>query len=248
MLSMRNAVLALACLVFAVAIPAGSEANPHHFARSKKARKVNLNFEASELIDVVKTISKLTGKNFIVEDSLRDRKITILSGTSVTVDEAYQAFLAALEAEGLRVETAGKFLKITRGSRHRLHSPRADISMGDCPTPTGIAKTGDYSYKIEREALEGWFDNPVCFGSQARIVPYMQDGVVTGFKLFAIRPNTLYSRLGFKNGDVILEINGVKMTNPKDALKVYQEVKDAKTVSVEILRRGKSKALEYMIE
>jgi general secretion pathway protein C len=156
--------------------------------------------------------------------------------------------LAALEAEGLRVETVGKFLKITKGSRHRLHSPRADISMGDCPTPTGITKTGDYSYKIERGALEGWLDNPVCFGRQARIVPYMQDGVVTGFKLFAIRPNTLYSKLGIKNGDVILEINGVKMTNPEDALKVYQDVKDAKTVTMEILRRGKSKTLRYQID
>jgi len=239
---------ALFVAVFMALAPAGADRTDSPFLAQAKLKKVRVNFEGAKLVKVVKWVTRITGKNFIIEDSLRDRKMTILSGSPVTVDEAYQAFLDALEAEGLRVETAGKFLKITRGSRHRLHSPRADISMGDCPTPTGIAKTGDYSYKIEREALEGWFDNPVCFGSQARIVPYMQDGVVTGFKLFAIRPNTLYSRLGFKNGDVILEINGVKMTNPKDALKVYQEVKDAKTVSVEILRRGKSKALEYMIE
>jgi type II secretion system protein C len=239
------ALLVALCLVLT---PMGAEQVDSRILAQAKLKKVRVNFEGAKLVRVVKWVTKITGKNFIVEDSLRDRKITILSGTSVTVDEAYQAFLDALEAEGLRVETAGKFLKITRGRHHRLHSPRADISMGDCPTPIGIAKTGDYSYKIEREALEGWFDNPACLGRQARIVPYMQDGVVTGFKLFAIRPNTLYSKLGFKNGDVILEINGVKMTNPKDALKVYQEVKDAKTVSIEILRRGKPKALKIEIE
>jgi len=239
------AVLVAICLVLA---PLGSEQSDSPLLAQAKMKKVRVNFEGAKLVRVVKWVTKLTGKNFIIEDSLRDRKITILSGASVTVEEAYEAFLAALEAEGLRVETVGKFLKITKGSRHRLHSPRADISMGDCPTPTGITKTGDYSYKIERGALEGWLDNPVCFGRQARIVPYMQDGVVTGFKLFAIRPNTLYSKLGIKNGDVILEINGVKMTNPEDALKVYQEVKDAKTVTMEILRRGKSKTLKYQIE
>jgi type II secretory pathway component GspD/PulD (secretin) len=239
------AVLVAICLVLA---PLGSEQSDSPLLAQAKMKKVRVNFEGAKLVRVVKWVTKLTGKNFIIEDSLRDRKITILSGASVTVEEAYEAFLAALEAEGLRVETVGKFLKITKGSRHRLHSPRADISMGDCPTPTGITKTGDYSYKIERGALEGWLDNPVCFGRQARIVPYMQDGVVTGFKLFAIRPNTLYSKLGIKNGDVILEINGVKMTNPEDALKVYQDVKDAKTVTMEILRRGKSKTLRYQID
>jgi len=239
---------ALLVAIFMALAPAGADRADSPLLAQAKMKKVRVNFEGAKLVRVVKWVTRLTGKNFIVEDSLRERKITILSGTPVTVEEAYEAFLAALEAEGLRVETVGKFLKITRGSRHRLHSPRADISMGDCPTPTGITKTGDYAYKIEREALEGWFDNPACFGRQARIVPYMQDGVVTGFKLFAIRPNTLYSKLGFKNGDVILEINGVKMTNPKDALKVYQEVKDAKTVSIEILRRGKPKALKYVIE
>jgi type II secretion system protein C len=241
----------MAALLLAVIMalaPAGADRPDSLLLAQAKMKKVRVNFEGAKLARVVKWVTKMTGKNFIIEDSLRERKITILSGTSVTVEEAYEAFLAALEAEGLRVETVGQFLKITKGRRHRLGSPRADISMGDCPTPTGITKTGDYTYKIEREALEGWLDNPVCFGRQARIVPYMQDGVVTGFKLFAIRPNTLYSKLGIKNGDVILEINGVKMTNPQDALKVYQEVKEAKTVTMEILRRGKPKTLKYEIE
>ncbi len=243
---------AILLAVYLALSPSGAwQPNPQLLAQAKvlaKARKVRVNFEGAKLVRVVKWVTRLTGKNFIVEDSLRDRRITILSGTPVTAEEAYQAFLAALEAEGLRVETVGKFLKITKGSRHRLQSPRADISMGDCPTPTGITKTGDYTYKIEREALEGWFDNPACLGRQARIVPYMQDGVVTGFKLFAIRPNTLYSKLGIKNGDVILEINGIKLTNPKDALQAYQGLKDAQVVSVEILRRGKPKTLKIEIE
>lgn len=240
-----SALLIAVCLVFC---PAGAEKADSLLLAQAKVKKVRVNFEGAKLAKVVKWVTKLTGKNFIIEDSLRERKITILSGTSVTVDEAYQAFLTALEAEGLRVETLGKFLKITRGSRHRLHSPRADISLGDCPTPTGITEIDEFTYKVKRDALEGWFDNPACMMRQARIIPYMQEGQPAGFKLFAIRPNTLYSKLGLKNGDVVQKINGIELTHPETALKAYQGIKDAKVVTMDIIRRGKPKTLKYEIE
>jgi membrane-associated protease RseP (regulator of RpoE activity) len=239
---------ALFVAVFMALAPAGADRADSMLLAQVKMKKVRVSFEGAKLVRVVKWVTKLTGKNFIIEDSLRDRKITILSGTSVTVEEAYEAFLAALEAEGLRVETVGKFLKITKGSRHRLHTPRADISMGDCPTPTGITKTGDYTYKIDREALDGWLENLACLGHQARIVPYFNDGKPAGFKLFAIRPNTLYSKLGIKNGDVMLKLNGIELSSPENALQAYQGLKDAKIVTMEILRRGKPKTLKYVIE
>ena len=70
--------------------PAGPLSTPTLVAQSKKSgKKVLLNYEAAKLVDVVKSISKLTGKNFIVEDSVRQRKLTIISGSRVTVDEAY---------------------------------------------------------------------------------------------------------------------------------------------------------------
>jgi type II secretory pathway component GspD/PulD (secretin) len=128
--------MSMAALLIAVCLtlaPAGVDQTDTPLLAQAKVKKVRVNFEGAKLVKVVKWVTRITGKNFIVEDSLRERKITILSGSPVTIDEAYQAFLDALEAEGLRVETAGKFLKITRGRRHRLHSPRADISLGDCP-------------------------------------------------------------------------------------------------------------------
>jgi general secretion pathway protein D len=121
---------ALLMAVFMALAPAGADRAGSRPVAQAKMKHVRVNFEGAKLVKVVKWVTRLTGKNFIVEDSLRERKITILSGTPVTVEEAYQAFLAALEAEGLRVETVGQFLKITRGSHHRLGSPRADIQGG----------------------------------------------------------------------------------------------------------------------
>ena len=78
-----------------------------------RSKKVLVNFDSQPLILVVKWISKNTGQNFIVKDELRNHPVTIVSGSKVTVEEAYQAFLQALETEGLEV------IELGFGQRHR---------------------------------------------------------------------------------------------------------------------------------
>lgn len=43
---------------------------------------------------------------------------------------------------------------------------------------------------------------------QARIVPGFKDGQAVGFKLFSIRPDSIYSKIVSRMGDVIRRING----------------------------------------
>jgi general secretion pathway protein D len=72
---------------------------------------VEANFPNAEITDVVKAISQLTNKNFIIDPGVRG-KITIIAPTKVTVAEAYKAFLAALAVNGFTVVPYGKFLKV----------------------------------------------------------------------------------------------------------------------------------------
>jgi general secretion pathway protein D len=65
---------------------------------------VYLNVQGQDITDVIKQISKATGKNFIIDDKVKG-KITILSEKMMTKEEAYQAFLSALEVAGFTVVT-----------------------------------------------------------------------------------------------------------------------------------------------
>lgn len=71
----------------------------------------SFDFPNADIGDVIKAISELTGKNFIIDPGVRG-KITIIAPSRVTVAEAYQAFLSALAVNNLTVVPAGKFLKI----------------------------------------------------------------------------------------------------------------------------------------
>ncbi len=66
----------------------------------------------SELHDLVAWISGMTCKRFIITGTIRAPKVTIVSPTPITPREAYRAFLSALNAMGLTVQPAGRYLKI----------------------------------------------------------------------------------------------------------------------------------------
>lgn len=79
-------------------------------AQRKKAR-YHMDFEKVEILDVIKFISQWTNKNFILPENVRG-KISILGPSDVTAEEAYAAFLAALESNNLTITPTGRFLKI----------------------------------------------------------------------------------------------------------------------------------------
>ena len=60
---------------------------------------VYLNVQDQDIKDVIQQISKAAGKNFIIDDKVRG-KVTIMSEKKMTKEQAYQAFLSALEVAG----------------------------------------------------------------------------------------------------------------------------------------------------
>ncbi len=71
----------------------------------------SFDYPNADIADIVKAISELTGKNFIIDPGVRG-KITIVAPTQITVAEAYKAFLSALAMNNFTIVPSGKFLKI----------------------------------------------------------------------------------------------------------------------------------------
>lgn len=78
--------------------------------------RVTFNLEDAELPDLVRLISNMTGRRFILPTKLRSIKATVFAPTKVTVAEAYQAFLSVLEVNGFTVVPAGPYLKIVEST------------------------------------------------------------------------------------------------------------------------------------
>ena len=109
----------------------------------------------------------------------------------------------------------------------------------DDPMFDAIEKIDDTHYKLPRKVVDAMLANPMASMRGARVVPAIKNGVEDGFKLYAIRPSSIFAKIGFTNGDTVHSINGLALTTPDNALEAYTKLKDATTVTVDITRRGK---------
>lgn len=73
--------------------------------------EVTLDFQNVELVDMIGTISELTGKNFVYDEAVRG-KVSIVSPKPVTVDEAYRLFSTVLNVKGFTIVPSGQVNKI----------------------------------------------------------------------------------------------------------------------------------------
>lgn len=74
-------------------------------------RSITMDFQDVEIPALVKFISEVTGKNFVLDERVHG-KVTIISPTRMSVDEAYAAFQSALQLKGFITVPAGAVIKI----------------------------------------------------------------------------------------------------------------------------------------
>ncbi len=101
-----------------VAAPAAPRApgpvRPTPDAASQKAPEkqlITMDFQDVEIGVLVKFISEITGKNFILDEKVRG-KVTVISPTKITIEEAYRVFQSILEVKGFTTLPAGPVTKI----------------------------------------------------------------------------------------------------------------------------------------
>lgn len=87
----------------------GTKVKPAKKETSKKY--VTIDFDNVDIGVLVKFVSELTGKNFIIDDKVRG-KVTIISPKKIPVEDVYKVFLSVLEVNGFAVVPAGDMIKI----------------------------------------------------------------------------------------------------------------------------------------
>src|SRR5262249_15752496 len=101
----RAAMMRAALSLLAIVLAAPSVAGPRDDAT------VALNFQDVELPVLAHFVSEVTGRNFIVDERVHG-KVTIISPTRLTPDEAYLVFQSVLQVKGFSTVPSGAVTKI----------------------------------------------------------------------------------------------------------------------------------------
>ena len=163
------------------------------------------------------------------------------------------ATVTEIEETRIYLDNAGKpeYLDLFEKPAPPAPPPVASAAGGTDPLSVemdrGIKKTGEHAYEIQRSTLESVLGNMSLLSRSARIVPEMRDGKAAGFRLYAVKPDGPFAKIGMQNGDVISSINGLEITSPEKALEVYAKLKSASHLSLGMETNGKKVTKDYTI-
>ncbi|HXN42057.1 MAG TPA: type II secretion system protein GspC, partial [Myxococcaceae bacterium] len=157
-------------------------------------------------------------------------------------DKVLGAEIVEIQRERVIVLNSNRREYISNEPEVASHAPPEPKRVGTDPPSTGlgtgIRAISDSEYEIPRAEIDRTLSNLNEVAMQARIVPAFKDGQAQGFKLFSIRPDSLYTKIGIQNGDVIKRINGNDINSPEKALEIYSRLRDASRIDIEIERNG----------
>jgi general secretion pathway protein C len=123
----------------------------------------------------------------------------------------------------------------------------APAPIAATPLDRGIRQLADGSYEIERATLEALLADTPALLQAARVVPELRDGRAAGFRLHAVRPDGILARIGLRNGDVVVAVNGLPLTAPERALDAFVKLRSASHVSLSLERGGQRLTADYRI-
>ena len=82
----------------------------------------------------------------------------------------------------------------------------------------------------------------------ARVVPNDIGGRINGFKVFAIKPNTLFSKIGLRNGDIVQKINDTSLEQAEQGFALYQTFQEDQEIVFNIMRKNRPQTITVMIK
>jgi general secretion pathway protein D len=87
------------------------------------ADEITLNLKDADIRALISTVSKFTGKNFIIDPRVK-AKVTVISAKTLTPEEVYEVFLSVLQVHGYAAVPSGTVIKIV---------PEVNAKQGSLP-------------------------------------------------------------------------------------------------------------------
>ncbi|RME27991.1 MAG: type II secretion system protein GspD, partial [Deltaproteobacteria bacterium] len=187
-----------------------------------KGTTVTIDFVNTPVTDLIKYFAEITGRNFLLTDDLKG-EVTIISHKPVTVGEAYEAFLSALESVGYTTVTVGQLTKVVP-TGDASSSPLREYYGGNIPYTDNYVtqiiqlenvSVGDVSGVVKELA-----------GSKAKVIAYSPTNtlIITDSAVNIRRVYRIVSQLDVAAPRSRLEIIPLQNAQASEVQRIIEEI------------------------
>lgn len=111
-----------------------------------------------------------------------------------------------------------------------------------------IRAVGENRWVVSSSMVDSVRDN---FATQMRLAemqPRLVNGKTNGFLIRRIYPRSILAKLGLQANDVVLDVNNIKLDSPEKAMQVFQQLREARQISIAVERNRQPMNFIYEIE
>jgi general secretion pathway protein C len=188
------------------------------------------------------TITHRGGKEYAVIENLKDRS-----------QDLYKAG-DTIEGANVKQVMREKVVLTVAGRDEILEMEVASTSSTAGPAPRAAAarqqpaQAQSQQVPISREDIQEASSNIQQLMRQVRIRPHFERGKPAGLMLSGVQPDSLFTQMGLKSGDVLQGIEGKPIRSMNDVLKLYEQLGSADAVAIDVKRGGSRLNIQYEIE
>ncbi|MEM1404454.1 MAG: type II secretion system protein GspC [Pseudomonadota bacterium] len=160
--------------------------------------------------------------------------------------------LAKVLSDRVVLENGGRYeilrlFEETELSRLAAQLPPPVEAAAATETSRGAVSVGDDASELASKYRRRLYSNPESLAEVVRISDVRRDGALYGYRLMPGRAAQEFTALGFKAGDVVTAVNGMALSNPANAVRLYQAMRTAEAATFDLERAGEVLALTVSI-
>lgn len=113
----------------------------------------------------------------------------------------------------------------------------------------GLEKVRDGIYRLRRDAVRARLDRPDdLFSDTTASLVFGQQGEVLGLRLRLEDPASLFARLGFLDGDVLVRVGSLAIDSPDRLDGLVALIESAREIEVQLIRAGRTQRIRFWLD
>ena len=190
------------------------------------------------------TVTGNTANAYAVIEDTKERRQQLYH----VADAIQNAIVREIHREKVVLEVDGNLEVLQMEKIENRSVGRARARPTTRSTQQSLQTSDPKKITLKRDRIDSAVNDLGSLMKQIRIRPHYKDGKADGLTLSGIRSNSIFREMGFRNGDVIVGVNGNDIESVDDALSLYENLQSADNVQVQIRRRGRLQTIDYQVE
>ncbi len=191
--------------------------------------------------NLAETRLSLSLKGTIAATDQRD-SVAIIADQS-NEDKVYVVGDSIMSGTSLHAVYRDRVILNEGGVLRELNLPR-DFPTSAQPARRNVANTTRTAESEDADSIQNVVaQNVTKLADVIRPTPYFVAGQQQGYRVYPGRDRKQFAALGLRPGDLIKDIDGAALTDPQQAMQIFQNLGSADQVSVTVERNGQPEVL-----